>query len=103
MKKVSFLFLAAITCLVSTAALIYANVDFSGEWNLNNSKSELGEWGERIAPKNLKIVSSPQDLTINRMVSSPEGEERPLTEKMTFDGKEAEVTLWGNTKKEIHG
>jgi hypothetical protein len=98
-KKFGFVVAAAFTCIVSAAAALYANADLSGEWTLNNSKSELGEWGERIAPKKLTISGDASAISVSRTVMSPEGAESPLTEKMTFDGKQTESVMFGNTKK----
>ena len=98
-KKFSFFVLAAITCLVSAAAFVYANADFSGEWTLNKSKSELGQWGERIAPKKLKIDGKTDAVAIDRFSVNQSGAEVITNEKLTFDGKESENTIFGNSKK----
>jgi hypothetical protein len=98
-KKLGLVFLAAIIGLASTAAFVYANVDLSGDWTLNKGKSELGEWGDRIAPTKIKIAAQPGMLAVDRTGANFEGQEIVSNEKLTFDGKESESTVFGNSKK----
>ena len=91
--------MAAMIGLVSTAAYFYANVDLSGDWTLNKGKSELGEWGDRIASTKIKITSKPDMLAVDRVGANFEGAEVTTNEKLSFDGKESESTMFGNSKK----
>ena len=97
-KKLTFLFVAALICLTSTAAFLFANADFSGEWKLNEQKSELGQYG-RMAARTIKITSQPDAISFERNVTAQNGEERTVTEKLTFDGKETESAPFGTAKK----
>ena len=57
MKK-TFFFLAAILVAVTVSA----QVDLSGSWKLNSSKSKLGEQFS-MAPKEIIVVQKGNDLT----------------------------------------
>lgn len=94
--------------LFATAAMIllcsampYDNVavNFSGEWKLNEQKSELGEFGGRFAPKKLKVDSKADSLSYERTSTNQAGEEITSTIKLTFDGKESESIAFGNSKR----
>jgi hypothetical protein len=98
MKKLSFLVAGAFACLLATAAIIHA-INFSGEWVLNKEKSVFGEFGENIAPKKITVNSSENSMTIERLSPTMTGEEYTAKETLTFDGKSAESTLFGNSKK----
>jgi hypothetical protein len=87
-------------CILSTAATVIAiNANFTGEWILNNSKSDLGEYGGRFAPKKYKIDGQADAVTIERFTTSQDGAEVISKEKLTFDGKENESTVFGSSKK----
>jgi hypothetical protein len=44
-KKLTLFLLAGFVCLSTTAAVLFDNADLSGEWKLNEQKSELGQFG----------------------------------------------------------
>jgi hypothetical protein len=98
-KKLTLFLLAGFVCLSTTAAVLFANADLSGEWKLNEQKSELGQFGGRMAARKLKVTSGADTISIERTSVTPNGEERTTTEKLTFDGKEIETTIFGNNKK----
>lgn len=64
--------------------------NLGGQWKLNESKSELGEFGGRMAAKSIKIDQRADGVTITRNVTTFQGEETTRTENLTFDGKEVE-------------
>jgi hypothetical protein len=74
-------------------------VNFSGEWKLNEQKSELGEFGERFAPKKLKVDAKTDSMSCERTLTSQSGEEVKSIIKLTFDGKETEGIAFGNSKR----
>jgi hypothetical protein len=98
MKKISLFMAGAFACLLATAAIIHA-VNFSGEWTLNKGKSELGDFGENIAPKKITIKSSDNSIEIERLSPSFEGGDFTTKETLTFDGKETEIKMNGNNKR----
>lgn len=105
MKRTLFLF-AAILCSV----IVSAQVDFSGTWKLNSSKSKLSaEYS--MAPKEVIIVQKGNDLSVETH-SEFQGQEFTQTNKYTMDGKECvntgfmdtEVTSkvnWSDDKKSL--
>ena len=71
-------------------------VNFSGEWKLNESKSDLSEQfplcifgGDRMRSKTMKIAAKGDFLTVDVASSSPDGALVTRQEKLTFDGKES--------------
>lgn len=76
------------------------NVDFSGEWKLNESKSDMGQYAP-IVPLKIKAEQKADALTITK--TSPGfdgGGEVTATETLSFDGKTVETsTAPGNTKR----
>jgi hypothetical protein len=98
-SKTSLLLAAAAVVLLSSATVFKAPPNFSGEWKLNESKSELGQFG-RGAAKKIKVESlDAQGISYERTVTNQAGEEVIRKEKLTFDGKETESTGgFGNAK-----
>jgi hypothetical protein len=105
MKK-AFLFFAAILVVVTVSA----QVDFSGSWKLNNSKSKLGEQFS-LAPKEIILVQKGNDLSVERHAEW-QGQEYTTNDKFTLDGKESinlgmmdtqkkSVAVWTADKKSL--
>jgi hypothetical protein len=91
--------------LFLTAFVAFAGddkADFSGTWNFNEEKSEMGEGGRWMQPIKLVITQTGNDLTIERHSKGRNDEDFTMTEKLTLDGKECENTVFGeNTKKSV--
>lgn len=98
--KSIFIIGAAAIC-ICTSATVANSVDFSGEWKLNESKSDLGQFGGRGAAKAIKVTSADANgITIERTSTNQNGENVTRKESLTFDGKEAESTGgFGNSKR----
>ena len=75
-------------------------VDFSGEWSLNEDKSDFGESRWRRAPSKVTIAQKENDLTITRVSAGRDGGERVTTEKYTLDGKACKNEGFRNQVKE---
>ena len=89
-RKATIVIAAAILCICTSATIIYS-VNFSGEWKLNESKSELGQFGGRGAAKTIKVASSDANgISIERVSTNQSGQEVSRKENLTFDGKETE-------------
>jgi hypothetical protein len=84
--------------VMCTAATRVNNANFSGSWKLNEQKSDLGQFGGRMTPKTLKLEQKEDGLSIER-TSNFNGQDRTTTEKLSFDGKETENTVFGTAKK----
>ena len=98
-RVASFLFLVAflMTSFVTDAAPKKAK--FSGEWTLNEEKSYIAEYGERMAVTKMVIIQKGKKLTIEKFGTSQEGEDYNYTEIYTLDGKEGENAIFGTTNK----
>ena len=85
------MFIAATIFTVFTSATVITAVDFSGEWKLNEEKSDLGQFGGRGAAKTIKVTSSDaKAIAIERTSTNQNGEAVVRKESLTFDGKESE-------------
>jgi len=89
--------------IIFIAVLIPANSfsqtpNFTGEWKINEEKSELGEGRMRGATR-LVIKHSDDEMSIERTSMGRSGEAFTSNEKMTLDGKECENMV--NTRKKI--
>ena len=92
-------------CLLAPAAIAVSFVSmpdhasFSGDWKLNEGKSELGEFGARFAPRSVKVEQKQDNITIAKTRPGFNGGD-PVTTTvtLTFDGKETESTGFGNSK-----
>jgi hypothetical protein len=85
--------------IISFTAKPY-KANYTGTWKLSESKSDLGEFGARIAPQKIKIEQKDDAITIVRTGTGFNGEEYTTTENITFDGKVAEMTLFESSKKQ---
>lgn len=72
---------------------------FNGDWKLNESKSELGDFGGRVA-RSLKAEQKEDAITITRVTPGFNGGD-PVTSTLTltFDGKVAESEGFGGSKR----
>jgi hypothetical protein len=96
-----WIFLLAVG-LCTLTGMAQDHVNFSGEWKLNESKSELiGQFplcifgGDRMRSKTMRITAQADFLTVDAASSSPDGALVTRQEKLTFDGKESEVMYVG--------
>src|SRR5205085_8878203 len=91
--------------LIAPAAILFSftsmpdHASFSGDWKLNEGKSELGDFGGRFAPRSIKVDQKQDNITIAKTRPGFNGGD-PVTTSMTltFDGKETETTGFGNSK-----
>src|SRR5689334_3916947 len=97
LKKLTPLVIAPILLLSMTSQ---KNVDFSGEWKLNESKSDMGQFPP-IVPLKIKSEQKADSLAITK--TSPGfdgGAEVVASETLGFDGKEVETNVApGNSKR----
>ncbi len=92
MKRTLF-FLAAFFISV----IVSAQVDFSGNWKLNTSKSKLSDQFS-MAPKEIIIVQDGNNLNVERH-SSFQDRDFTIKDKFTLDGKECINTGWQDSEK----
>jgi hypothetical protein len=65
-------------------------INFSGNWALNESKSNLGDGPFRMAASTLTVKQEGNNLSIDRTMNTPDGQEMKMTGKYTLDGKVCE-------------
>jgi hypothetical protein len=99
MKKLFFATILCAVAFVGTAAVLVLNADFKGEWAFNEGKSKLAEGRFRMNASKIKVSADGDALVIERTSNPPQGDPVTSTEKITFDGKPAESTVFGNSKK----
>lgn len=82
------------------------HINFTGEWKLNESKSEITEQfplcifgGDRMRSKTLKIGSQAHYMTVDFATSYPDGALYTRQAQLTFDGKENEATYVGISRE----
>ena len=63
------------------------NVDFTGEWTLNEDKSDFGD-SPAFAAIKISVKQEGNSITIERTRMGRDGEERTSSETLTMDGKE---------------
>ncbi|HLG41401.1 MAG TPA: hypothetical protein VI461_17105 [Chitinophagaceae bacterium] len=97
-------FLQSLLVLLSAPAFLLAfnskpeRANFSGEWKLNEGKSDLGQlaqWTTRI----IKTKQTNDSISLARTAPSFDGSDVTSIENLSFDGKESETPLQGNSKK----
>ncbi len=91
-KSVVLLAVLFISVLVSAQ-----DVDFSGNWTLNSSKSKLGDQFS-MAPKEIIVVQKGNDLSLEKH-SEFQDQQFTINDKFTLDGKECINDGWMDSKK----
>ena len=82
-KRMLCLSLFAAACLTAGDP-----INFSGEWIFNQSKSVLDDNGAMFLPARMILAQSGNDLTVQKIFSSPDQGEFTGEEKLTLDGME---------------
>ena len=89
-----------------------SNINFSGNWALNETKSNFGDSQFRMAAVTLIVKQEGNNLTDDRTQPGFDGGEMKTTEKLTLDGKVCENTgvmdskrkstaIWSADKKSL--
>jgi hypothetical protein len=89
--------------LIAPAILISFNTlpdkaNFSGDWKLNEGKSDLGQYAQ-FAPRKIKVTQTADSITIEKTAPSFNGDDVTYGETLPFDGKEVESTIFGSSKR----
>lgn len=97
LKKFTPLLIAPFLLLSMTSK---KNVDFSGEWKLNESKSDMGQFSP-IVPLKIKAEQKADALAITKTTPGFDGgNEVTSSETLGFDGKPVETNVApGNSKR----
>lgn len=95
-KMLLSLLIAPALLLAFTSKMDRTNL--SGEWKLNEGKSDLGPM-QQFATRVIKINQTNDSITIAQTSPSFNGGDRTLSETWTYDGKETATTLFGSSTK----
>lgn len=102
----NFLFGKSLTAILAVAMIIGSaatasaqRAGFSGDWKLDESKSELGEFGARVA-RSIKTEQKEDAITVTKTTPGFNGGD-PITSTvvLTFDGKVVESEGFGGSKR----
>lgn len=97
-NKLFCLFILPAAMLVSFT-IPFDRVNFSGDWKLDESKSELGEFGGRVA-RSMKVEQKEDVISIARTTPGFNGGEAvTTTASLTYDGKITESEGFGGSKR----
>jgi hypothetical protein len=91
------LLIAAFAC--SFMHVPFYQTNFSGTWVLNESKSEMGQFGGRGIARKIVVAQKADAVTFSKTATNFNNEEATTDETLTFDGKESETTVFGAAKK----
>ncbi len=83
---------------ITLFSFVHPAANFSGNWTLNESKSNLGGVRFNMVGGKLDVTQADALLTIVRHTQGPNGENN-VTEKVTLDGKENQNKVFGETIK----
>ena len=73
-------------------------VNFSGEWKLDEGKSDLGQFAN-YAPRIIKITQTADSVMISKTAPSFSGENVTNSETLAYDGKETKTTFAGTSTR----
>src|SRR6266498_244887 len=72
--------------------------NFTGEWKLNEGKSDLGQLAP-YAPRSIKVTQTADSITITKTAPSFNGEDITISETLSYDGKETKTTVYGTSTR----
>ena len=93
MRTITMLFVAAVLLASLSPVTAGEKTNYSGTWNLNNEKSQIGEGGGWMLTTKLTIKQEETKMTIDRVTKRRSGEETTSTEIITLDGVECQNTI----------
>ena len=105
MNYANFMHLLSLTIILSLIAPVIVKAqankaNFSGKWELNEAKSNLGDSGRRrFGGGNFTATQEANLLTVERTFTTQDGEKRTVTSKYTLDGKESVNTMGRGERK----
>ena len=101
MRVITSLFVVTFLLISFTTLAENEKLNFSGEWSLNEEKSELGEGRRWMVSSKLTISQENNIMTIERLLTRRSGDEFKINEKYTLDGKECENTVYESPKTSV--
>ncbi|MBN2410771.1 hypothetical protein JXQ31_03695 [candidate division KSB1 bacterium] len=92
------LFIVFLTGLLLLDVFAGDQLDFSGEWVLNENKSMLDENGTNFLPSKLMVTQKGNDITIVKTFQREYEDDFVIEEKLTLDGKECKSEFWNSPR-----
>lgn len=89
---------AAMAALLFSFTSLPDRANFSGNWELDASKSDLGQFAD-FATHTIKADQQADSITISRTAPSFSGDDYTAVETLTFDGKQSNTKLGGESTK----
>lgn len=80
------------------SAGIFAQVNFSGTWGLNESKSNFGDSQFHFAPSTMTVTEADNNLAVESTMQGPDGEMK-MSAKYTLDGQPSENAGFMDSKR----
>jgi len=74
------------------------HANFTGEWKLNEGKSDLGQFAA-YAPRIIKVTQTSDSITISKTAPGFSGEDVTNSETLSFDGKEIKGIIFGTSTR----
>jgi hypothetical protein len=102
--------LTALLTLFLVSAGLFAQTNFSGKWELNESKSKFGEGGgpggaggrPPMGASSMTVAQDIKILTVDQIMTGRNGEEFETTSKYNLDGTLSENTfMMDRTRKSV--
>jgi hypothetical protein len=91
--------LSATLFLLLVSAGLFAQVNFTGTWAFNESKSNFGNSQFRFAATAMTVVQNGNDMTVESTMPSRDGGDMKTNDKYTLDGKVCENPMFNSVRK----
>ena len=96
LKRVSGIVILSAVLLSFTG--MAQRVNFSGEWKLDEGKSDLGQFAN-FAPRIIKVTQTADSVVISKTAPSFNGENVTTSETLSYDGKQTKTTMGGTSTR----
>jgi hypothetical protein len=93
--------LAVVFLFISFVSFAGAKINFTGEWTLNETKTNLGEFNMNIVGSKIVIDQKDSVILFTRHTTDFNGESQKIEEKYTLNGKECVNTVMNSPKKSV--
>lgn len=91
--------LICLSAFLLSTAFLFGQANFSGNWSLNDSKSDFGGSQFRFAATSLSVQQTAALLTVESTMPGREGGEMKSTSKYKLDGSVSENPMFNSTRK----
>ena len=91
--------LICLSAFFLSTAFLFGQANFSGNWALNDSKSDFGGSQFRFAATSLSVQQAAGVLTVESTMPGRDGGEMKSTSKYKLDGSVSENPMFNSTRK----